>query len=664
MEVMNSKKYNISKSVVTLIALGWMMVGAGLLTAQQNNQVSGVEVMTRGPVHEAFAGTVSYDPKPGMIVNVKPPNPIDEVPPSQRLEGDHVAWIPGYWARDEEINDFLWVSGIWRNLPPGRQWVPGYWTEVEGHYQWTSGYWEDAEVTEVSYLPEPPRSVETGPNIDAASRDQTWIPGSWIWRDSRYAWRAGYWAPVRENWIWVPSYYRWTRHGYVYVDGYWDYAVARRGVIFAPVHFDRDVYSRPDFYYSPATVIGLTLLVDHLFLRPSYDHYYFGDYYAPEYRDRGFFASVSYNSSRRGYDPIYAYDRWQNRKNSNWAATRLGDFEYLRDHASARPPHTYAALASLPQASSKTRAVTALASPLDRYVSAGGNGRQSFHAVGAKDRTRIVSQNQEVQRFTKERQQLETQATSSSTSAAAGVDRSRVKVNRSPIVAKPSTRVGKTGGPPARLEISNLQQEKAASRALKVKPSASANQVESSKPADRRVAPKSPPAATKQVVEPRSNGKGGTQIPSKVPAETKRSVESPPSRTVVPESKRQQEARTIPEVKTPPKTFPSTRAPRATRPVQPAHQKKVPPTPPAAEPKARIEKKQSPPQVQQSPMRRPESAAPQPQKQIQRQPAVTAAPHVQPERRVAPAPAPAATAKPAPKKNHAEDPTQKKNPPE
>src|SRR3954464_9391097 len=31
-----------------------------------NNDESGAEVVTRGPVHEAFAGVVSYNPEPGI----------------------------------------------------------------------------------------------------------------------------------------------------------------------------------------------------------------------------------------------------------------------------------------------------------------------------------------------------------------------------------------------------------------------------------------------------------------------------------------------------------------------------------------------------------------------------------------------------------------------
>ena len=122
----------------------------------QEPPVPGVEVLTRGPVHEAFAETVTFDPEPGVVAPKAPPVSIEELPPEQRPEGTNVAWIPGYWAWDDERTDFLWVSGIWRALPPGRQWMPGYWAKSRAGSQWTSGYWADAKATEVEYLPEPP----------------------------------------------------------------------------------------------------------------------------------------------------------------------------------------------------------------------------------------------------------------------------------------------------------------------------------------------------------------------------------------------------------------------------------------------------------------------------------------------------------------------------
>ncbi len=93
-------------------------------------QQEGIEVLARGPIHEAFAEPVDNRPKPGRVVPKQPPDPIEELPPDQKPAGDNVQWLPGYWAWDDDRNDFIWVSGIWRNLPPGRQWAPGHWIEA------------------------------------------------------------------------------------------------------------------------------------------------------------------------------------------------------------------------------------------------------------------------------------------------------------------------------------------------------------------------------------------------------------------------------------------------------------------------------------------------------------------------------------------------------
>src|SRR5690348_5511718 len=87
----------------------------------------GVEVQTRGPVHEAYAEPGGVQPAPAPVVPQGPPPAIEETPPDQKPEGEHVQWFPGYFAWDEEKSDFLWVSGFWRAIPPGRQWVPGTW---------------------------------------------------------------------------------------------------------------------------------------------------------------------------------------------------------------------------------------------------------------------------------------------------------------------------------------------------------------------------------------------------------------------------------------------------------------------------------------------------------------------------------------------------------
>jgi len=91
-----------------------------------------VQVLTRGPVHEAFAETITFDPQPGVVIHKAPPEAIEELPPEERPEGANVEWIPGYWGWDDERDDFLWISGIWPAFPiwsepgtdPVSQWSP------------------------------------------------------------------------------------------------------------------------------------------------------------------------------------------------------------------------------------------------------------------------------------------------------------------------------------------------------------------------------------------------------------------------------------------------------------------------------------------------------------------------------------------------------------
>jgi hypothetical protein len=159
---------------------------------QEANEPEGAQVLTQGPLHEAFAAPVLYDPKGGPVVPKAPPKPITEVPPDQKPAGTNVQWIPGYWSWDDARKDFIWVSGVWRAVPPGRHWVPGYWNEVEGGYQWVPGYWGSADATNVQYLPEPPASLENGPSTEPPTPEATWSPGTWTWQDNQYAWRPGF----------------------------------------------------------------------------------------------------------------------------------------------------------------------------------------------------------------------------------------------------------------------------------------------------------------------------------------------------------------------------------------------------------------------------------------------------------------------------------------
>ncbi len=453
---MNARRIFMSCMVTALVAVGTGL-GLGKVIAAEpgpSDVDQKMQVLTRGPVHEAFAETVTFDPEPGIVVAKAPPAAIEEVPPEHKPEGANVTWIPGYWGWDDERNDFLWISGIWRALPPDRQWVAGYWSQSTDGHQWTSGFWSDAQASDVEYLPEPPQTVEAGPNVDPPSADQTWIPGCWVWQQSRYAWQPGYWAAAQADWVWIPSYYVWAPRGYVFVDGYWDYSIGRRGVLFAPVYFNSGVYAQPGFNYSPATVINLAVFADQLFLRPQYSHYYFGDFYAANYRSAGFHPSFSFQSSRSGYDPIYAHQRWQHRQDRAWEQNTQAEFQRRRDHEDARPPRTFAAQTALGTSGVKSNERRfATAATLDQLTKS-KDGPMHFQPVDKQDRLKYAQHNQAIQKFREQRQHLETtQADLSARKTFAQSGPAKVTLPKSFIVAKQPAEFGKGQGPPIRHEV-------------------------------------------------------------------------------------------------------------------------------------------------------------------------------------------------------------------
>ena len=282
------------------------------------------QVLTRGPVHEAFAAPVVHDSKPGLTVPKEPPQPVEEMPPDQKPAGQNVQWISGYWSWDQTRNDFVWLSGVWREPPPGRQWVPGYWHQVEGGYQWVAGAWvpvnpprtpvqaQVAASGQASYLPAPPASLETGPNSPAPSQGVFWSPGSWYWQENRYVWRPGFWAAAQPTWVWVPAHFVWTPGGYLFVEGYWDLPLASRGLMFAPVYYPQPVYLQPAYVFTPSITIATPGLVANLFVQPGYGHYVFGDYYDRSFLSFGIFPWFSFTymsgpSRPLFYDPVFSF---------------------------------------------------------------------------------------------------------------------------------------------------------------------------------------------------------------------------------------------------------------------------------------------------------------------------------------------------------------------
>ncbi len=300
------------------------------------------ETLTRGPLHEAFAEPIVADPAPGFVVAVEPPPPINELMPEFRPDGDDAIWIAGYWGWDEQREDFVWISGVYRVPPAGHQWVPGYWHQVINGWQWVQGFWVEDIVGSISYLPAPPATLENGPSSPSPGTDYFYIPGNWSQASSGFLWNAGYWHPMQDDLVWVPSHTVWTPRGCVYVAGYWDHRLPMRGLCFAPVSVSRVTYSQPGWCLRPNVVLNSQIVLQNLFVQPGYNHYLFGDYYGLPSNNRHVLPAYVYHQRRGSCDPLIsfysAYNLRQGQDMMRWCGNHYAD---LNRNPEKRPPHQW-----------------------------------------------------------------------------------------------------------------------------------------------------------------------------------------------------------------------------------------------------------------------------------------------------------------------------------
>jgi hypothetical protein len=301
------------------------------------------EVQGRGPVHEGFAqpgGVI----RPGPIVPKKPPVAIPETPSEHRPEGDNVIWIPGYWSYDEDRNDFLWVSGFWRVVPAGRKWVPGYWAPAGEGYRWVPGMWANARLAQTPYVEAPPESLDRGPVVPAPDEDHSYVPGTWVNRDERWLWQPGFWCPPNPGFVYTPPSYCWTPRGYLFCDGFWDHCLETRGILSAPVWFDRPYWDTPGWSFCPRFTVGLPGFFGSLWIRGG--NYCFGDFYGARYAARGFQPWITHGARIR--DPLFGYYNGINRGNPNWRRNLLTTHNGRERGLIGLPPRTLAAQERIP----------------------------------------------------------------------------------------------------------------------------------------------------------------------------------------------------------------------------------------------------------------------------------------------------------------------------
>lgn len=510
----NSTSFRPALRLPTLFGFASLLLASPIWADEDNG-----EILTRGPVHEAFASAVVYNPEPGPVVTKLPPAPIEELPPDQKPEGENVIWISGYWSWDEDRTDYIWISGIWRDIPRGRQWIPGYWMQDDGGHRWVSGYWGDTGKPDGSYVSQaPPNSLEAGPNTPTPSEDHVWVSGYWVWQGGRYFWSPGYWQVVRPTEVWVPASYVWTPHGYLFVGGYWDYVVARRGIVFAPVYFTPVHRVSYGWHYRPRSIISISVFDDCLFYHPRRGHYYYGDYYASSYQQSGFFISFSFHS-HRGYDPIYAHRRWQHRRDPHWHKHQRETYEHRRNNPDSRPPRTFAAQEKSPKSSASR-----IAMPLEEATSpgrtSGADGSESLsparlRKVEAAEQEAIKQQRKLDEKLAKDRQKMESREAKSKPAVS----------STEPLVA---------GNPPDSQDRSG-KVEKIEKSAKPEKNDKAAQVDDASAPGTRTAEiPKPEKNADKKDKEPKPI-KTAAQTPTVQPVESKKSAKPESSGTFQPE---------------------------------------------------------------------------------------------------------------------------------
>lgn len=396
--------------MIASVVLNWEICGWAAEQPPPMPAEEQPEVLTSGPVHEAFAEPVNLENQPGIVAPSQPPANIEEVPPADRPVGNEFVWVPGYWGWDPSRNGYVWISGCWRAAPPRMYWVPGYWTAVAGGWQWVAGFWSPVANNEIEYLPAPPPLTDVGPPGPAPAADRIWVPPCWYWNRGQYIWRSGYWVRANPDWMWVPSHYLWTPRGYVFVAGHWDYSLRRRGMLFAPVYFPRHFYGRPRPFYPLSIVVDIGNLEFGLFTYPRYSHYYFGDYYGNTFISIGMYPRFECVSRHTWYDPIYFHDRWRHRKTApRWEEHERQDYKRRLADTRLRPPRTYREMknrtAKLPELQ---RRAFNFAEPM-KTVIVRKKTAMKFEPIKSSMRKQLTKQSAEIRAFREQRSKWESQ---------------------------------------------------------------------------------------------------------------------------------------------------------------------------------------------------------------------------------------------------------------
>ncbi len=249
-----------------------------------------------------------------------PPALIEELPPDERPVGENVLWIPGYFAWDEDRLDFIWISGVYRDAPRG---ILGSRVTGDQPLAGPNGFRvfglqshkkQQIKLKPKSSFTQSRRSRWSKARPSAAERESFWIPGNWRYVSNKYAWQAGYWSAAQHGLDLVPAPLHWNAAGYVLYPRVWDYSLAQRGLVFAPVYFDAAYYANP-VVYRPQVILRSNFLTVHLWSRTPLRALLLWRLLRQQLRDRGLPSLVyTARANRNYYDPLFTYYSWQGRR--------------------------------------------------------------------------------------------------------------------------------------------------------------------------------------------------------------------------------------------------------------------------------------------------------------------------------------------------------------
>ena len=234
------------------------------------------------PLHEAFITPVRDIP-PLQAVSMPPGVRINETVPPQPDQA--MLWIPGYWAYNSDLSDFVWVTGAWRRPPPEHTWISGKWAQLPEGWVWISGFWSPVPESSLTYIQKrPPDQIDEEAGMPGKD-NYFWMPGYWNYdQDTNdFEWVGGQWAALDRNWIFVPAHYVWTEKGYVFIGAYWDFPLDLRGAAYSPIYVQPA--DRADYTYEPTAELDAGYITDSLLpYYPDYGYYYSYDYLCrPDY---------------------------------------------------------------------------------------------------------------------------------------------------------------------------------------------------------------------------------------------------------------------------------------------------------------------------------------------------------------------------------------------